>query len=518
MITFKDNNKVKNINMILLIMIIILQPILDTFYLYSDKLIEIIGFSPATIIRMVLVGICFLLTFLMIKNEKKWISIILYAIVMGSYLILHQWHCANFTSSIPENVQYSFFSEVFYVIRLVLPLLVIFITYNNKPKDEIFEKVILCLVIMISGSIVITNFFEISLGSYTNEIIKGSMFEWLFNGYGNLSFSDFASKGFFYFANRASTALIFLLPLSFYYFIRKVTVVKGGILVLHMLSMLMLGTKVATIGGLLVIITMLFIYIFFGLIKSDVKINLLVLISIVAMIGVWGYILPKSPAIYREQIASNVSEKEDANTKKEEIEKEVESIGNDGDSNKTLEEKKIAYIKKNYERMRINPDFILDSYPYENDPDFWISIFQEPASQRMNYRYIETRMVERVKELNDNKLDDWFGIGYSRVTSIYNIERDFLLQYYALGYIGVILLIGPMVMIVLMGLVFSLIKFREKFTMENISLIASGFLALAVSWYSGNSLDSLFISIILAFILGKLMINMFSKEDKYDRI
>ena len=39
----------------LLILFIIIQPILDIHYLYTEKVVNIIGFSPSTIIRITIV-------------------------------------------------------------------------------------------------------------------------------------------------------------------------------------------------------------------------------------------------------------------------------------------------------------------------------------------------------------------------------------------------------------------------------------------------------------------------------
>lgn len=53
-------------------------------------------------------------------------------------------------------------------------------------------------------------------------------------------------------------------------------------------------------------------------------------------------------------------------------------------------------------------------------------------------------MLKRVKEINNNKLDNLFGITYSRTSKVFNLERDFLYQYYSMGIIGVLILIFPL--------------------------------------------------------------------------
>jgi len=544
MIKIKKTDKIKKINTLLLIMLIVLQPILDTFYLYTDEVVNLLGFSPATIIRVLLVGALFLFAFFTSKWEKKWIALFSYGGVVGIYSLLHHLHCSKFTELVPNNVQYSFFMDVFYIVQLILPLLVIFITYQSELKNKTFEKVIFALVIIISGSIVLSNLMRISLGSYNNEVIKGSIIDWFTKGYVNYSYYDYASKGFFYFANRVSTVLIMLLPINFYCVSKNVSYKTIGILLLHVVSMLMLGTKVATLGGTIILILMSIVYLFFVFIKKEIKKDWTMILSFIFIIGLCIIVIPKSPAIYREIIANNVekvygneriesgitktpasSVKNNDNKSDKGMNEKNELVANNDSNNidnhiseeERVKQNKIKYIRENYKNFSINEKFILKSYSYLEDPDFWLSIFNEPIGNRLNYRYMEIRMVQRAKELNNNSADNWLGIGYSRVQNIYNIERDFVLQYYSLGILGVIILLGPIVAIILACGFYCLIKFKKYFIMENVSLLAGGGIVMIISWYSGNSLDSLFVSIILAFLLGKLISNLFyNKKESND--
>ena len=54
----------------LLILFIIIQPILDIHYLYTEKVVNIIGFSPSTIIRITIVLILTLMTLITLNNKK----------------------------------------------------------------------------------------------------------------------------------------------------------------------------------------------------------------------------------------------------------------------------------------------------------------------------------------------------------------------------------------------------------------------------------------------------------------
>ena len=92
------------------------------------------------------------------------------------------------------------------------------------------------------------------------------------------------------------------------------------------------------------------------------------------------------------------------------------------------------YIENNYENKQIHKQFIFENYPYKYDPEFWYEFLQEDISRTTDYRYIELSMIKRVVEINNNPLDKWLGITNTRLQNIFNIEKDFVVQYYALRY------------------------------------------------------------------------------------
>ena len=93
--------------------------------------------------------------------------------------------------------------------------------------------------------------------------------------------------------------------------------------------------------------------------------------------------------------------------------------------------------------------------------------------------------------INNNKYDKLFGITYTRVQNIFNIEKDFIMQYYSLGIIGIIIFILPYFII----LGYCIIKILlNKFKKNNLYLLLSIiiiFMLFAISYYSGNLLNSL---------------------------
>ena len=57
------------------ILFLIIQPFLDCYLLYSDKVIDFIGFSPTTIIRMIVIAIYALLIYITSNKGRKLITI-----------------------------------------------------------------------------------------------------------------------------------------------------------------------------------------------------------------------------------------------------------------------------------------------------------------------------------------------------------------------------------------------------------------------------------------------------------
>ena len=81
------------------------------------------------------------------------------------------------------------------------------------------QRRLLGSILLISGSIVITNFLGIAYNSYGYEQIADNFFSWFSNH--NYLFNQLASKGFFELANQIVAILILYLPLVIYFLIKK---------------------------------------------------------------------------------------------------------------------------------------------------------------------------------------------------------------------------------------------------------------------------------------------------------
>ncbi len=494
--------KTKNI----LLWFILLQPFLDLYWWYNGKLANILPFTLPTIIRILAVLVIFCLFFSQKQNwqklgKDKWL--IAYLILLVLYSLLHLWHVRNFVSVNPSDYGYSTGSEIFYLIRMALPLVTIYFTKELPFTKRDLRKVILGLSGFFSFTIVLSNLFILSLRSYGEGPISANIFAW-FTGK-NWGYSHLASKGFFNFSNMVSAVLFALLPLIIYYLFTSFSWQVVLFSSVQALAMIELGTKVGAFGLLGGIIIGIAVYLIHRYLFKNINKNTKALWTAIIIFLASAAVLPFGPAVQRynyEKYLATQSD-HDLTAEKRELRQGLAKYSR-GQKRETFLRN---FIKKNYQAYALNKRFVFKSYPYQYDPEFWLNIMHQPGEVRMQNRYLEQAMLNHVKAKNNNKLDAVFGISYTRQSNIFNLERDFASQVYSLGWLGMLLFLGPYVVILLYGLYK---WFRDKRTRTYLisSLLASIVFMLAAAFSSGNVMDFLTASFILAFIEGNLLIQV----------
>ncbi|WP_240225087.1 O-antigen ligase family protein, partial [Rheinheimera hassiensis] len=81
-------------------------------------------------------------------------------------------------------------------------------------------------------------------------------------------------------------------------------------------------------------------------------------------------------------------------------------------------------------------------------------------------------------------------ISYTRETNIFNLERDFTSQVYSLGWVGMLLFIGPYVVIMLYALIKWLMNKQLRTYLISSMFLSIAFMLLA-AFLSGNVMDFL---------------------------
>lgn len=520
-------NKHKKMLKILLMIFMILQPVFDIFYLYTDKVTSIFKFSPSTIIRMIIMSILFITSLLMYKcDKKKKIKYsIIFSVIYGAYIVFHHVNSLNFSVPYGNFDNYSTSKELFYMIRMIMPLLLIFVTYEKKLEWKDVKKVIITTVLIFSVTMVVTNLFKIAITSYNDgsKIIKVNFLQWFTSGiYEKYGYAYIASKGIFHMANQVSGTLICLLPIVIYIYLEEKLNFKNIItIILMILSMLMLGTRIASYGWLAVMVAMMIMYIFFCLIKkfSFKKKNFITLLLITFIFCI---ILPFSPVSNRtyiddesETVEATIDE-EDGDNHLKELYKQIKELEKNAKTDEDYEEIyeiKTKFIKNNMDSYGFDRNYIVKLYPYTEDCDFWLDQFKVPFSKRANHRQLKTIITKRVVELNDNKLDYVFGMSFSRLrnANIY-MENDIYVHLYSIGVIGILLFIVPYLVVVVYSLV-KIIKNKEKFTYLNMVYLFSIALIFLAGILSGNIFDEWIATLFLAFISGNLLLSINKNSD-----
>ena len=469
------NDKLKYLLKLLTMIFLITSPIFDMTFFHSRF---------TTLIRIFIILVIFISTIFLYKDSRKSLKyIIIFYLLSASYLIVSYYHNKSFISLFPNNFNYSFINELFTILKLIMPITFIYSLYYQKLSKKDFKIIFISWSLFISLQIIITNMFKISLSSYSENIIKYNIFEWNKNIY----YIESASKGYFTYANMTSLILLMMLIYNFYFFIKDNF--KYIILIfLISISMLMLGTRVSSIGGLLTLICLIICYLFFVIIKKE-KFNkhLFLLLSVIIL---WILLLPISP--YKNR---NIELNKYSNVKKELFE------NNDVDNKNDTQTIKKEISKQEYIESIVNNDLIPEFfykiyYSYEYDPDFWIDLIENTKEKEITYRFLERKIIQRVKNINNNKLDTLFGLSNSRVQNIHNIEMDFICQYYSFGIIGSIILLG----IYLIMLIFNVINLLKNFNFINFINLTANLLFCFCAYLTGNIICSMTMIIVYSFL------------------
>ncbi len=470
-----------------------LSIILDLHFFYN---------SISTLIRVLIISIIFLVIFFKYSNKTEKKLIYSYFLLLFIYILFHLQHINNFTNKIPTVS--SNIDEILYFYKMSINLYLIYIVYKLNINLENFSKFMKINLWFICGSILLTNILKISYTSYDFNFIKANIFSW-FN-YSKNTFEHISGKGFFHLANQIIAIIILYFPLVINNIKEKF---KIGDLILSfvvLLSMLILGNRLSSIGPLLILATGFLIYIFLILIKKE-KMNSKYFTFLILSIVFYNVFLFNSPLLKRYDYYNNLL----SEVKSPQVQTGKNSINPATiviDSEKTEEE-----LINLFNSKKVNINFPLKYYKYENDKEFWDKILAKSPTLLSDARYLEISIIQRVKELNDNPIDNILGIGYSRTINIFNIERDYVMQYYSIGILGTVLLLGMYVIVYLYASLKIFFNLEEKFNYKIVMLMMGLGLFLVSAYFSGNILNASSTIIPLSFMSG-ILINELKTQNK----
>lgn len=289
----KKNNEI--ISRILLVFILI-QPILDFYIFFENSKNNLSSVALPTVIRFVfMAGLSMWAWFNAGSVTKKKMLAVLGVIL--AYSLTH-WLFAGVLYKGPGS--FSWIGELFYLARLTLPLIMLYVSTQVDLDKRHFEVLVFALIFLISGVIVSLNLMGKSLGSYTHQLTNTSIFDWSFDPNQN-GFLKSATKGLFMYANQVSSLLVFLMPLALNFYFKKPSLIKFLAVFMTVLAGLMLGTRIAAIGLIAVVFLSLIAYFVFH--KNRAKKMTWGLLSLI--IG-WMMLFGMSPAIMRQHADGDV--------------------------------------------------------------------------------------------------------------------------------------------------------------------------------------------------------------------
>ena len=538
----------------LLIGLVVLQPVFDLDYLIADWLDQFGLPRLSTIIRFIIIPLLVLFVFIHDKHKKS--TVILGGFYGVALAIYFYFHCQNAIEVFPKlyfpsNFYFDTFQELTYVLTLTLPYALIYCFYKMDTNDYLVQMVVTASSLLTAVPIFIGDIVPFGLSTYVGKT-KGNFLSWFY-----LIFDEsheipkyYTSKFFFKEGNTIGILMFMVLPLLYYYFHhakkKKHKIGYGILIFIHSLSMMILGTRVATYGAVLVPAAYLVLCVFFSLLKKESWSKSTLLFTAISTL-IFGLILPYSPAVKNQQIdAKNdlaLAENGMADQGRNELANNRITVIKESDP-AYIHMFEVYGIKARYAQS-ISKEYYLDYYDYRLDPYFWVEmILNRPLEERVGGRNIQKIFFEY--KWNDGRLDikldpngneegdnvqtiyfngcnftspclttmnRALGLGYSTfMNGSIVLEKDFVQQYYTFGPLGAFLLLSPWIGLTLVG-VFLLFKyFKVNFNLLNACYAMAVVFAFGSGFMSGHVLDqfltstmmALFVAILLKRMLGKV--------------
>jgi hypothetical protein len=280
------------------------------------------------------------------------------------------------------------------------------------------------------------------------------------------------------------------------------------LILLQSLAMQMLATRVATYGAVLMPLMYLVLKALDFLVHKTKPQKAVVALCLVCT-GVFGLMLSHTPAVENQRVdAINDTALLHNGIAAESLERLKE-----GEDLIPGTPEYINFYVFMFEAYGINGRYIQSVpsqyytkyYSYQHDPKFWVDVMNMDVYDRVNGRQIET-IFTKYKYKNLTFAQKFLGMGYSTFNAgSIVLERDFVMQWYLLGYVGEVLLIGPWLFLMIYGLV-QFVRYRKKLVnLENMVLVVSLGAGMGAAYLSGHVLDQFMTTVYLAMITALLL-------------
>ncbi len=506
--------------LLLAVILLMLHPIIELDYLAYPFLNSFGLPRLKTIIDLLLLPGILIIAFLAGSKKKKTTFILsIYVVVFVVYFFVHIKNASSLVEimELPDNFRFTLKEEISYVLGLLLPLAYLYYFYQSDLSEKMLKIVCIVLSTTISIPIFISDLFKFGMSTYFGYTVN-NIFSWFSLPYEAVGVNEprrYACKFFFEEGNTIGIILIMVLPFIYYFFYREKKILLKSLLgieiIIQSMAMLMLGTRVASYGTVLVPIVLLAVYLVLLLIKSE-KLNFVFVFVLLIMSAVNALIIPYSPS-YQNQLVNNNADNEllinDGLYAEQKIllKEKVDAC----EYEKYSEEWYDFYLdifEENRWLLLATPEvYYTEYYSYQFDPEFWVKLmFDVKLEDRVDGRQIQKLFIN-YKTGNMSIYQRLFGFGYTTfMWGSILIEQDFVQQTYSFGYLGFILMILPLILQTVYIGVRMLCGYKKAYwSFVNVVTMMSVCMGLACAYVSGHTLDELssylFIALCSAFVL-----------------
>ena len=473
--------KIKNIDInkiikILITIQLIIFPFLDMIRTTSLRHVELFGITLIELVNILLIGFSFLLTIIKIFRTRKndIIGIFIVIIIYIIYILVHYKHIITFDTNIFPMASFNLPTEAFYILRVyLLPLILLFVLFENK---DIFDKkfyfnTLKIVIGVISFSIVILDLFKISYISYSpnHDFVSYNFIDYfLYTG----DYKLLSGRGWFDSANELSAILLMLFPLNIYMLYDEKKNFNYILFGVQFLTMIILGTRTAAFGSVMIFVLSMFVYVFLLLLKNEsISKSFIQKFFVVGI--VFSAYMTISPFMFGRINDSSY----DFSVQNQEAYDELSNL-------EELDDEKLDAIMVKYRDEYLINEAFLKMYPFSGDREFWLNIARRNKAINSNSRIMKKDIFTRIKERNNNKMDTYFGMGYT--LNFMDMERDYVYQYYLFGIVGLLLFICPYFIIILYLILNILKNYKNYFNYVTYLTLMSPMLGLVIAYLSGH--------------------------------
>ena len=516
-----NKEKLQSLNKWLIVFLVVLQPIVDIIRKTIVHDIQFLGFSMFEMLNLIIIILSLIISIYLYKDKKYFKRFLIIIPVFLIYAIFHYINMLKLNTSVYENLNISFLVETYYLFRVfMIPLLLIISMLYSDIKKDTYIRVVEIMALIISSVIVISNIFLFGYPAYdVDNYVHNNIFGWFFfNSKSYYDYYNITSRGLFNSGNQIASVLFMISPIIIYQAYKKRSIFNYALLVLTSISMLMVGTKIANVGIILVFLTFIVIFFFFKLLdKKSYSIKPILYIFIfIAFLFCFSpvshnlrYIMKGGKSLSKVEVLGqnkNPSNQNISEDNKQEYENFIEIQKYDCNNLTDIQIKKIINFYKKSSSFIGLSSFITENYNVDKHTKFWCDYIKNYNGS--DYRELKTSIYENIKRENNNWFDNLFGLGHT-LNFIYT-EEDYTYQLYSYGLIGFIVLLGPYFIFILFMFFKILKNYKKKFNIESVVYLMSPIIAMCAAYFSGYMFETTMTLITVALII---VLNLISLEE-----